>query len=113
MRRTRCIQVENLEVPFNKGESIYSAEYLDCKMLMFYIYAELSSIASSRAPSPGLSISPETEGASVVSIEPRSPSPKEEEPWVMFTRHRTYSDAQYENTEVILTAFNFLIVADH
>nr|CAH0099835.1 unnamed protein product [Daphnia galeata] len=79
MRRTRCIQVENLEVPFNK---------------------ELSSIASSRAPSPGLSISPETEGASVVSIEPRSPSPKEEEPWVMFTRHRTYSDAQYENTEV-------------
>jgi hypothetical protein len=73
---------------------------------MFYIYIELPSIASSRAPSPGLSISPETEGASTLSVEPRSPSPKEE-PWVMFTRHRTYSDAQYENTEVILTTSSF------
>lgn len=45
-------------------------------------------------------MSPDTEGASIVSVEPRSPSPKEEEPWVMFTRHRTCSDAQYENTEV-------------
>lgn len=75
-----------------------------------FIYQELPSIASSRAASPVLSVSPETEGGSVMSAEPRSPSPKEEETWVMFTRHRTYSDAQYENTEVIWPTFIFLIL---
>jgi hypothetical protein len=101
IRRTRCIQFENLEVPYTKGKFI-RRKFLDCGSLMFlFIFKELPSIASSRAASPGLSVSPETEGGSVVSAEPRSPSPKDEETWVMFTRHRTYSDAQYENTEVI------------
>lgn len=61
---------------------------------------ELPSLVSSRTVSPIQSLSPENEGTSIVSAEARSPSPKEEEPWVMFTRHRTHSDAQYEHTEV-------------
>lgn len=66
-----------------------------------HLFLELPSIVSSRTVSPVQSLSPENEAPSnVSSTEPRSPSPKEEEPWVMFTRHRTHSDAQYEHTEV-------------
>ena len=54
--------------------------------------------------SPVHSISPEADVAgrhsSISSAEPRTPSPDRDEPWIMFTRHRTQSDAQYEHTEV-------------
>lgn len=81
IRRTRSIQVDNLEVPFVRGE--------------------LSSIQSSRAVSPIQSLSPDVETNDYSpSVEPRSPSPEKEEPWVTYTRHRTQSDAQYEHTEV-------------
>ena len=71
---------------------------------MCLISGELSSIQSSRAVSPVQSISPEVDVAgrhsSISSVEPRTPSPDRDEPWIMFTRHRTQSDAQYEHTEV-------------
>ena len=72
--------------------------------VLVFKLGELSSIQSSRAVSPVHSISPEADIAgrhsSISSAEPRTPSPDRDEPWIMFTRHRTQSDAQYEHTEV-------------
>lgn len=98
IRRTRTIQAENLEVAYNKGKL---QKIMILNMLIELRFSELPSIASSRTVSPVQSMSPENEVASVVSADQRSPSPKEEEPWVMFTRHRTHSDAQYEHTDVL------------
>lgn len=89
IRRTRSIHTENLEIPNARA-------------------GELMLNQSSRTVSPILSLSPDVElpvpaaSGSAVAADQRSPSPtgKEEEPWIMFTRHRTHSDAQYEHTEV-------------
>jgi len=85
IRRTRSIHFDNPEMTAS-------------------VRGELSSIQSSRAVSPVQSISPEVDVAgrhsSISSVEPRTPSPDRDEPWIMFTRHRTQSDAQYEHTEV-------------
>lgn len=89
IRRTRSIQVENLSVADSQR-------------------SELPSIQSSRAVSPVQSLSPDNDGENPSStglpeVRIRTPSPERDEPWVMFTRHRTQSDAQYEHTDVRLS----------
>ena len=86
-------------INFYSNSLINSIKYI-------YLLGELMLNQSSRTVSPILSLSPDVEvpvaSGSAVAADQRSPSPtgKEEEPWIMFTRHRTHSDAQYEHTEV-------------
>ena len=106
IRRTRSIHTENLEIPNARAGNKLLFKFIIIFIKFIYLLGELMLNQSSRTVSPILSLSPDVEvpvaSGSAVAADQRSPSPtgKEEEPWIMFTRHRTHSDAQYEHTEV-------------
>lgn len=104
IKRTRSIQIDNLDAPYIRGIRIkpfFLIAFLSILRITATLgYSEHPSLVSSRTESPVQSTSPDTDHTQSVFIEPRSPSPDKEEPWEVYPRRRTHSDAQYEHTDV-------------